>query len=426
MKYDEMIERIMPLVLEGDQSTSFIISRQNDEWIVNYPYPEENVSEFYNNVLEADPFALMLTGRDFAFGSFPFVYDDVLRQRLGKEYMFDSSADKDKLGAISRFFDDNAALFSQYAMTYLADIDRPLAALQEMLPFDMTTGHEYWQYNEDLADIAIEHIEKAVHERIKPEISAASHEADIDNPASQKRNIEGYEEKLCIHLARRYVVLAENPAAEKPYLVCNIRWDNLLGIETGYNKVVTDSYLEAMREFTNRTGDLITALETERKESGLPFHTLNETHCVQSRHNTDWADRLIVIKPQSLAPEYRSAEHQLAICTGGFGASPDARGSAVYVQELFSGKEYRYDRHQIAGEADLSKMPEWARIQMALRQTAIESDFFGHNKPPVQAKPPKSKKSLLEKLDNAKETARQAEAQKSGQVEKIKKRSERE
>ena len=426
MKYNEMIDSIMPLVNERDQSTPFIISRQNDEWVVNYPFPPETASEFYKNVLEKDPFALTLIGSDFAFGSFPYVYDDVLCQRLSKEYMFDSSADKDKLGAISCFFDDNAASFSQHTMDYLVSMDRPLATLREMLPFDMTHSYEYWQYNEDLAETAIDHIEKAVHERLNPEINAPSHGADVNDSAPQKRNIEGYEEKLCIHLARRYVVLAENPAAEKPYLVCNIRWDNLLGIETGYNKVISDSYLEAMREFTNRTGDLITALETERKESGLPFQTLNETHCVQRRHNTDWTDRLIVIKPQSLAPEYRSAEHQLAICTGGFGASSDARGSAVYIQELFSGKEYRYDRHQIAGEADLSKMPEWARVQMALRQTAVESDFLGHNKPPVQAKPPKSKKSLLEKLDNAKETARQAEAKKSVQVEKIKKRSERE
>ena len=181
----------------------------------------------------------------------------------------------------------------------------------------------------------------------------------------ETRNIDGYEEIFSIQLAGRYVVLAENVKEANPYLVCNIRWDNPLGVDEYYDGAVTDDYVEAVREFSNRVNVLAESIEAARRESGLPRQTLTAADCLPDSHNIDWEGKAIIIKPDSLAREYRSAEHQLALCTGGNGSRPDAIGRAVFVKELYNDKAYRYDRHKIAGLADPAKMPTWAIDKLA-------------------------------------------------------------
>ena len=227
----------------------------------------------------------------------------------------------------------------------------------------------------------------------------------------EKRNINGYEEKFNVQLARRYVVLAENPADPNPYLVCNIRWDNPFSAEEYYDGEVTDDYVEAVLEFTKRVNALAESIEAERRESGLPVQMLTVADCLQNSQSVDWEGRAIIIKPEFLAPEYRSAEHQLVLCTGGSGANPNSSGRAVFVKELYSGKEYRYNRHKIAGLADPAKIPAWAvnRLQEFTKETA----------PPVKtAEAPQKKLPFHEKLKAAQEAVRQADAQKDGQVKK--------
>lgn len=70
---------------------------------------------------------------------------------------------------------------------------------------------------------------------------------------------------------------------------------------------------------------------------------------------------MIVIKPQVFRPEYRSATHQLQLCTGGFGACANSRGSAVFVKSLYNGKEDRFERSEVLGTIEPKNLPEWAK-----------------------------------------------------------------
>ena len=45
---------------------------------------------------------------------------------------------------------------------------------------------------------------------------------------------------------------------------------------------------------------------------------------------------------------------------GGFGAAANARGSAVYATNLYSGKESRYERRDVLGEIKPEHIPHWA------------------------------------------------------------------
>ncbi|MCD8332314.1 MAG: MobA/MobL family protein, partial [Oscillospiraceae bacterium] len=75
--------------------------------------------------------------------------------------------------------------------------------------------------------------------------------------------------------------------------------------------------------------------------------------------------KIIVIRPEVLRREYRQSTHQLKLCTGGFGASPHSRGSAVYCTDLYSGENSRYERRDVLGTLAPEQLPEWARHGLA-------------------------------------------------------------
>jgi hypothetical protein len=371
MDFQSVINSIMKDVNDGSNEP-FIIYRDNER-IWQRDYTQNQYGETYNwveSVKESDPFATTFTGKYFTKDNAASVYDEVLSGRVFAEFyhnrdsgLYDGSfiegfledVDENEAYALACFFKENIGSFSLKTKNYLAALDRPFTALVEMCPFDLETEDKDCFYNVSLAKDAIESIENAVSNNL-------SVYAGIIAP--EKRNINGYEEKLCLQLAGQYVVLAENPIVPESYLVCNIKSDNPLGLEEPFNGAVTGDYVEAMREFTNRLDELVETLEYERRDSGLPVQKLTASDCLPKGDNENWQGKLIVVKPEVLSPEYRSAQHQLAICTGGFGSKPNARGNAVYVKELYSEKEMRYERYQIAGIADPSKIPEWAKVKM--------------------------------------------------------------
>ena len=52
--------------------------------------------------------------------------------------------------------------------------------------------------------------------------------------------------------------------------------------------------------------------------------------------------------------------------TGGFGASANARGSAVFCKNLYDGKNTRYERMDVLGEVKPECMPDWAEKKAIL------------------------------------------------------------
>jgi len=348
----------------------FIIYRDSSGW--HNSYTQNQFGEEFDwvaDVKERDPLALTYKGADFSEASFPIVYDDVLRDRIRAEYQIarSSGRDNDNLHALVCFFNDKVGEFPDDVTDYLTTLERPLAALVEMTPYNLATDYEAWEYNRSMAKDLADRIEYAVGERL--------HTND-GKTAPEKRNIEGYEEKLCIQLAGKYVILAENPAVSDPYLVCTANRNNPFGIEEYSGGIVSDDYVEAMREFLKRADGLAETLEAERRESGPPVQKLTAADCMPKELKVDWEGKLLIVNPDNLAPEYRSAQHQLVLCMGGFGSKPDSRGNAVYVKELYSGKEMRYEKYQIAGLAAPDKLPDWAWNKLKLETAIKEPGVF--------------------------------------------------
>ena len=217
--------------------------------------------------------------------------------------------------------------------------------------------------------------------------------------ADEKRNIQGYEEMYAVRLAGGEVILAENKSAENRYMVCDCSWDNPLGAAEYSNGVGSADYLEIMKEFTRRLDARIFTLESERSQRGLPLEPLTAADCEPGGMDTGLEGRAVVISAERLAPEYRSADHQLAVVTGGFGASPNSRGRAVYCKNLFDGTDEKWVRGDIAGMVAYEKLPEWARqtydslIKSAEKETA------------APAAAPLDKEQFWQIIDAARESA---------------------
>ena len=95
--------------------------------------------------------------------------------------------------------------------------------------------------------------------------------------------------------------------------------------------------------------------------------------CERISSKDDLHGKIIVIKPEALRREYRAATHQLKLCTGGFGASPNSRGSACFCINLRTGKESRFERRDVLGTMEPDKLPQWARDGLTAIQQAEKS-----------------------------------------------------
>lgn len=103
-----------------------------------------------------------------------------------------------------------------------------------------------------------------------------------------------------------------------------------------------------------------TALLTP-KIQGIPNEPLSASDCTPISSADDLNDQVVVIRQEVLRREYRRATNQIALCTGGFGASPNSRGSACYCVNLYTGKTSRFERRDILGVLKDDQMPKWAK-----------------------------------------------------------------
>ena len=215
--------------------------------------------------------------------------------------------------------------------------------------------------------------------------------------ADDKRIIQGYEVLHAIQLGGAEVILAENKNdAKTPYMVCECRRDNPFGAEWYQNAMGSADFVEIMKLFAQRLSERVDVLEAQRDLRGIPMQTLTASDC-DPAGEIGLKGRVVVIKPESLAPEYRTIDYQLALCTGGFGASPNSRGRTVYCQDLLTGETSPWKREDIAGTLQAERLPDWARVNLeALRPSA------GKDTPAVE---PLGKDQFWQMIDAARETA---------------------
>ena len=180
----------------------------------------------------------------------------------------------------------------------------------------------------------------------------------------EKRMAGDFEIIHSMRIGDREIVLGENPAGtgDERYM-CAFSTAN--GLFASYTEVmVSDDYPELVKLFGERVAEQAEKTRIALngpKIQGIPNEPITAEGCEIISHQHDLKGKVVVIKPEILRREYRRATCQLQLCTGGFGASPNSRGSACYCTQLYSGKTSRFERSDILGTIAPENLPEWAK-----------------------------------------------------------------
>lgn len=175
-----------------------------------------------------------------------------------------------------------------------------------------------------------------------------------------------------LRLGGRILLIGYNPEDEEaPYMTCYETTD-FFGNRIFKDAIGSDDFLEIAELFSQRLQQQVDAVKAQRAARGLPFAALTREHCRKRGEDESLEGKLVILRPSSLAPEYRTADNQLGYALSGFGCSPIAAGRAVYFRELYSGETCRWDCGDILGIADLDKLPAWAKEKVTEHENQEE------------------------------------------------------
>lgn len=180
----------------------------------------------------------------------------------------------------------------------------------------------------------------------------------------EKRMAGDYEIIHAVQIGDREIVVGENLTAEKgqKYMTAFCEQNDLFALHT--EVLVSDDYPEIMKLFGERIAEQAEKTRVELfkpRFQGIDLTPITADGCTVITHDDDLNGKIIVIKPEILRREYRRATNQIKLCEGGFGASPNSRGSACYCTDLYSGNKSRYERRDVLGTLTPEQLPGWAK-----------------------------------------------------------------
>lgn len=195
----------------------------------------------------------------------------------------------------------------------------------------------------------------------------------------EKRMAGEYEIIHAVYIGAREVVVGARPDGT---FLCGFCVENELFSRYTEN-VTSKDYLEIMGIFAQRVTGQIEAAQAERKTVHIPLDPIQKGQCFPLDETSNFMGQVVAVKPDSLRYEYRRIDRQLVYVDGGSGARKDARGSAVFGINLFTGKRAgRWERWDIMGVVRPEHIPDWAktRLQMIAREQALTQKDRGESR----------------------------------------------
>ena len=191
--------------------------------------------------------------------------------------------------------------------------------------------------------------------------------------SDEKRMAGDYEIIQSVHIGDREIVVGENQADADglPYLVAYYESNAILG--RYYDAVGSDDFPEIMEIYGQRIMEQAQKTRAELskpKIQGIDNRPITAEGCTPISYDDDLNGKVIVIKPEVLRPEYRRATSQVKLCTGGFGAYPHSRGTAVFCTEVYTGRQSRFERRDVLGVLEPENQPQWVQHSLLVLQQA--------------------------------------------------------
>lgn len=179
-----------------------------------------------------------------------------------------------------------------------------------------------------------------------------------------QRKAGDYEIIHALHIGDREIVVGENPASTtgEKYMCAFCEQNPFFA---RYDEVmVSNDYAEIIGLYGQRVAEQAEKTRLallDPKLENVPNGPLGVADCIPLSGKDDLNQKIVVIRADVLRREYQRAANQIALCVGGFGASPNSRGSACYCVKLYSGETARYERQDILGILKEEFLPKWAR-----------------------------------------------------------------
>lgn len=189
---------------------------------------------------------------------------------------------------------------------------------------------------------------------------------------NEKRKVGDYTVLCAVNIGSREIILAENEqsANGERFLCCYGERNDIF--EKFTECAVGDDYIDAALFFAERIKQDAERFREEVEKLDIPVTVITQVDCIPDHYKNDINGKIIAINPAVLKPEYQRADRQLYYVTGGFGASANARGSAVFCKNLYDGKNTRFERMDVLGEIKPERMPDWAKEKAAAFSRTIQ------------------------------------------------------
>lgn len=190
------------------------------------------------------------------------------------------------------------------------------------------------------------------------------------------RMLEGtdYKVKQALWVGNREVIMAERPKyGEGDKFFCGLYENN--GVMGRYTEcMVSDDIMEIFDLYAHR---ILDQMQKVRETISLPEGMDNDLilsgddRVTANDYKKSIRDKVVVIKPEAISPEYYAATSQLWLCTGGFGASASPRGRTCFCTNLHdTGRQESFYRSDIMGTMDPAHLPDWAKVGLRSIQQA--------------------------------------------------------
>lgn len=192
----------------------------------------------------------------------------------------------------------------------------------------------------------------------------------------QPRMLDGTDYKVTqsVWVGDREVIMAERPKyGEGDKFLCSLYENN--GVMGRYTEcMVSDDIMEIFDLYAHR---ILDQMQKVRETISLPEGMDNDLilsgddRVTADDYKQSIRDKVVVIKPEAISPEYYAATSQLWLCTGGFGASASARGRTCFCINLHdTERKESFYRSDIMGTMDPEHLPNWAKVGLGSIQQA--------------------------------------------------------
>lgn len=180
----------------------------------------------------------------------------------------------------------------------------------------------------------------------------------------EKRMAGNYEVTTAFEIGTKEIIIGEDKTAayDERFVVAN--YENNGIFERYVDALVGGDYAEIVKIFAERVKNEAEKVIDEKSKISVDMTPITKDGCQVLKVDDSIKNKVVVIRADVFKPEYQISTKQLQLCTGGFGAEPNSRGSACFCTNIYSGKESRFERSDVLGIIEKDDLPDWAKDRL--------------------------------------------------------------